>query len=107
MSELNKLTQKWQQAHSRRFTKHLGQYYKAVDKLQKECKHEKTHWIQEIAKDGSFPEDTLTKRCFVCGANIDKFNVGVKLAEHFLTVFDKNVEEAKAASTLVDGESKQ
>jgi len=94
MSELEKLTFKWQKEHSKRFTKHLGQYYAQVDKLQKDCKHEKTHWLQEIAKDGTFKDD-LVKRCFVCGANVEKFTVKIDVIEQIMVNFDKDVEQKK------------
>jgi hypothetical protein len=91
MSEFDKLTEKWQREHSRRFTKHLGQYYAAVDKLQKECKHEKTHWIQELDKQGNVT-DGLFKRCFVCGVNVQKVDADDKTIELALKAFDDSVE---------------
>ncbi len=95
MSALEELTFKWQREYSRRFTKHLGQYYKAVDKLQAECQHEKTHWIQELVKDGTF-EEALVKRCFVCGKNIDKLEADSVFIETVLNEFDASVERRKA-----------
>jgi hypothetical protein len=101
MSELEKLTFKWQREHSRRFTKHLGKYYKAVDKLQAECKHEKTHWMQELDKDGEYKKG-LFKRCFICGATVEKLDADNKFIDVAMKAFDDIIEANRVPNKQVE-----
>jgi hypothetical protein len=94
MNELDKLTERWKREHSRRFNKHLGQYYAQVGKLQAECTHKKTHWIQELNKDGTF-KDGLFKRCFICGGTVDMISISEEDIEYLLNCFDASVEMKK------------
>lgn len=104
MSELDKLKFKWQKEHSRRIIEHLCQYYEAVDKLQKECKHNRTHWMQELDKQGNIKEG-LVKRCLICGSNIQKVE-GTKeeIIEEALHAFDMIIENRLNQSDLSKGE---
>jgi hypothetical protein len=106
MSELDKLTQKWQQEHTRRFAKHLGQYYAAVGKLQAECKHTKTHWMQELDKEGNYKEG-LFKRCFICGKTVEKLDATDEVVEVVMKAFDDAVEAHKSSQEAKKPEGSQ
>jgi len=71
-------------------------FYYDLGKLQNECKHEKTHWMQEIRKDGSFKEN-LYKRCFVCGATVETLEAPDSFREQLLNKFDSEVESKKSS----------
>jgi hypothetical protein len=94
MSELEKLEMDYQTDHAKLFTTLLGSFYNRVDKLQKECKHEKTHWMQELRKDGSFKEG-LFKRCFVCGVTVETLALKDSVIEVLMKKFDVSVEQKK------------
>ena len=106
MSELINLEEEWQRKHDKMVAQMLGEFYAKVDKLQKECKHEKTHWIQELNKDGSF-KGMLVKRCFVCGANIEKLDTTEIQLEMFLNNFDADVERYKISFVEKVGSEKE
>lgn len=69
-------------------------FYTDLGKLQIECKHEKTHWMQEIRADGSCDKD-LSKRCFICGSTIETLEVIDSFKEQLLDKFDAEVELKK------------
>lgn len=66
----------------------------AMGKLVENCKHEKTHWLQEIHPDGTF-STVVVKRCFVCGCNLEFLEVDEQFLERLLGDFDKSCEEQK------------
>jgi len=69
-------------------------FYADLGKLQIECKHEKTHWMQEICHDGSFKKGVF-KRCFVCGATVETLEITDSYKEQLLGKFDAEVELKK------------
>ncbi len=82
------------------------EFFKTLVKLQNECKHEHIHWMQELAKDGSFKRG-LFKRCFVCGATLETLDANPEVIEQLLKVFDDAAEKVKATfvSDLKQGDN--
>ena len=107
MSELIKLQLEFTQKDEKRRIKTLKEFYLAVGKLQHDCKHKKTHWIQELSKNGSFKEDELYKRCYVCGSTIETLKVTGAQREMFLNNFDADVEQQKALNVPITMEAKE
>ncbi len=94
MSELRKLKDEYHQKCVEKSRKMLLTFLIKMGELQTECKHELTHWMQELAEDGTI-KDGLFKRCFVCGFTIETFNVSADIVKALLSKFDKDVEEQK------------
>jgi hypothetical protein len=94
MSELIKLQEKMQAKREIFGKKFLKQYLLAVGTLQAECKHRKTHWIQEIKSDGTFKVG-LFKRCLRCGSTVDTYYPKPEFIENILNNFDREVEVQK------------
>ena len=67
-----------------------------LEQLQTDCKHEKTHWMQELKSDGSL-KGGLFKRCFVCGKTLETFDCAAEVAEKLVGLFDCEVEKVKKA----------
>ena len=99
MCEVEKLMAKYE----RKRQKALVNFYSELGRLQVECTHKKTHWIQEILKDGSFKEE-LYKRCFVCGATVETLSMSDDVNEELMNKFDSEV-ELKKQSLKVDEKS--
>ena len=96
MSKLVKLEQKFSTKAEETREKQLLAFFKAMGELQFNCKHEKTHWIQEISKEGIFSV-ALYKRCFICGSTVEKIDLKTETQEQILVQFDSSVEQAKLA----------
>ena len=96
MSERKKLIEELIYRTERKAT--MSDFIVAWGKLVEKCKHEKTHWIQEIDQEGEFHND-LVKRCYICGVNIDELNIEKEFVEKLLCDFDRACEEKKAALT--------
>ena len=108
MSEFVKLKEKYQI-----LSQSMNIYFKAtfdseVKELQENCKHDKTHWMQELTKEGDYKEG-LFKRCFICGATLEKLDTGrPEFIDELCNQFDLNVENRKQAQSLcVDSTSKE
>lgn len=97
MSELEKLMTKYEKKRQ----KALVNFYSELGRLQIECTHKKTHWIQEIQKDGSFKEE-LYKRCFVCGATVENLSISDDVKEEFMNKFDSEVELKKQSLKVAE-----
>jgi hypothetical protein len=94
MSELKKLKEAYHakcEVYSHRL---LQGFLEKMGKLQAECKHKHTHWMQEINSDGSFKEG-LFKRCLICGSTVDTFYTKIEFIENILNNFDERVEVQK------------
>jgi hypothetical protein len=106
VSERQKLEESWKMRSLK------GEHVTPTDmiiemgKLVEKCPHDKTHWIQEINKDGEF-SDNLLKRCFLCGFNVDELNVEPEFIEQILTDFDKSCELKKVSINQTKAEQKQ
>jgi hypothetical protein len=100
MSELIKLQNKFLEKGAKVTLKLQVGFLTEKGELQEDCKHEKTHWLQEIAVDGSFKAG-LFKRCFICGATIDKLKCEPEFVEQLLIQFDISVEAYKAKMSSV------
>jgi hypothetical protein len=95
MSERAKLEEEFLYKRGRTTT--ISDFIIAWGKLVENCKHEKTHWIQEVDSMGNFHND-LVKRCYVCGVNIDTLeDVEKEFVEKLLANFDKSCEKKKAS----------
>ena len=93
MTERRKLEEEFLYRHGRTTT--MADFIIAWGKLVAFCKHEKTHWIQEVDSMGNFHND-LVKRCYICGVNIDSLeNVEKEFIEKLLSDFDKTCERKK------------
>jgi hypothetical protein len=66
-------------------------FYIKLCKLQSECKHELTHWVQEITQEG-YLKQGLFKRCYICGFTIDRFDTDLEFQNQLLNEFDYHVE---------------
>lgn len=84
---------KW---HAKKLDKLNTKFYVTLDKLQKECKHERTHWMQELDR-GGYPKAGLFKRCFVCGATVEKLDAPDEAVEVAMKAFDGATELLKAS----------
>lgn len=74
----------------------LRGFLEKLGKLQAECKHEKTHWMQELNPDGTFKEG-LYKRCFICGSTVEVFcSATPEFIENILNDFDSSIESQRA-----------
>jgi len=100
MSELIKLKQEYDEHMDKVYRKALAVYFTKLGIVQEECKHEKTHWIQEIATDGSLSTE-LRKRCYVCGLTVDTLNLDKDALEAILIAYDKNIEFEKEIRTPI------
>jgi hypothetical protein len=69
MSERLKLEQEFIRRQRNPLT--MSDFIVAWGKLVENCKHEKTHWIQELDSEGTLRKD-LVKRCYICGVNVDE-----------------------------------
>ena len=99
MSERAKLEEEFLYRHRRGTT--MADFIIAMGKLVENCKHEKTHWIQEVDSRGNFHDD-LIKRCYICGVNIDTLeDVEKEFVEKLLSQFDRTCEKKKASITKV------
>jgi hypothetical protein len=90
MSEFVKLKEKSQNIRLAMDVYLRATFESEVKELQEACKHEKTHWMQELNKEGDFKAG-LFKRCFICGATLDSFE-DEKLSELAMDNFDKVIE---------------
>ena len=93
MSAMDELVRKYQSKSQ----KQLARFFLELGTLQAECKHPKTHWMQELTRDGSFKEG-LYKRCFVCGSTVERVDVNASNREQLLLVFDEAVEKLSVQS---------
>jgi len=93
MSEFVKLQEKNQVITQGMIVYLRATFESEVKELQETCKHEKTHWMQELTKEGDFKEG-LFKRCFVCGATVQKFDANDEAIEVAMKAFDGAVEIA-------------
>lgn len=93
MSERAKLMEEFIYRHNRAVT--MSDFIIAWGKLVESCKHEKTHWIQEVDNEGNLRND-LVKRCYICGTNIDELIVEKVFVEKLLKDFDKACDKKKA-----------
>jgi|SRR5208283_5059866 len=100
MSEVDKIIEKYQKKHQRLERNLQIKFYTEIGKLQIECKHEKTHWMQELTKEGKL-KNGLFKRCLICGSTIDTLENEVA-SEECLTIFDKKADELKLQSPVID-----
>lgn len=92
MSERKKLLEDLIYRNERKAT--MSDFIIAWGKLVEKCKHEKTHWIQEMDDTGELHND-LVKRCYICGTNIDELSVDKAFTEKLLNDFDRACEEKK------------
>jgi hypothetical protein len=99
MTERAKLEQEFINRQRNPFT--MADFIIAWGKLVENCKHEKTHWIQELDSEGSLRND-LVKRCYVCGVNIDSL-IGVEeeFTQKLLKSFDDACERKKKTLSKV------
>ena len=74
-----------------------------LGRLVENCSHSKTHWIQEMTREGILTEK-LFKRCYLCGYNIDELEAEPEFVEELLTIFDKSCEEKKLLTTPIQGQ---
>lgn len=97
MSERAKLEQEF--INRQRHPLTMADFIIAWGKLVENCKHEKAHWIQEMDSEGNL-RNSLVKRCYICGVNIDEL-IGVEKAftEKLLKDFDDACEQKKASLT--------
>jgi hypothetical protein len=102
MSERRKLMDELLYRLERKAT--VSDFIIAWGKLVESCKHEKTHWIQEIDNDSGEFHNDLVKRCYVCGVNIDELSVEKEFVEKLLADFDKACEEKKLLVTPIKGQ---
>jgi hypothetical protein len=94
MSEFLKLKEKYQTMNQAMNVYFRATFDSDVKELQETCKHEKTHWMQELTKEGDFKEG-LFKRCFICGATIEKLEANDKAIELAMQAFDNAVENCE------------
>jgi hypothetical protein len=73
-------------------------------KLVEQCPHNKTHWIQEMTREGILT-DKLFKRCYLCGYNIDEMEAPQPFVDLILAEFDSQCEREKERQTLAKKES--
>jgi hypothetical protein len=106
MSERQKLEENWKMRSLRGETLTAADMVMEMGKMVEKCPHDKTHWIQELSKDGEFTNN-LFKRCFLCGFNIDELRVEPEFVEQILTDFDKSCEEKKISNNILKVEQKQ
>lgn len=99
MSERYKLQKDWE------FRTMIGKTVTPMDmllemaQLVQNCPHNKTHWIQELTKEGVLTEK-IFKRCYLCGYNIEEIELNDnEFLEKILSDFDKAVEEKKLSLT--------
>lgn len=95
MSERRKLEAKWEMETYRGHTVYPKDMIIQLGKLVENCPHSKTHWIQEIDREGEF-KDKLFKRCYLCSFNIDELEAEPEFVENLLGAFDRSCEEKKA-----------
>jgi hypothetical protein len=91
--------------YTKKLDKLNTKFYVTWDKLQKSCKHEKTHWMQELDKNGNY-KGGLFKRCFDCGVTVTKIDGPDEVIESALKAFD-DVVEASLCVDLMKGENKK
>jgi hypothetical protein len=99
MSEYQKLKNEYHKKCEVWSQKLLKDFMEKVGKLQVECKHPVTHWMQELNTDGSFKEG-LFKRCYVCGATVDTLDIDESFINLLLDEFDENCEDEKRLQLL-------
>lgn len=79
------------QDYTKKLDKLNTKFYVAWDKLEKKCKHEKTHWMQELDKKGNY-KGGLFKRCFVCGKTLEKLpEIEIETIDLAMKAFDDAV----------------
>ena len=103
MSERKKLYDKWKIEEYRGHIVWPRDMIIQLGKLVESCPHNKTHWIQEIDREGEFT-DKLFKRCYLCGFNLDELEVEPEFLDQLLAAFDKSCEEKKLLITPIKGE---
>ncbi len=99
MSELTKLHSEFIKKNEKRQLKIFKDFQRAIIELQLNCKHEKTHWMQEIDREGKF-KDGFFKRCFVCGATVDHIDVSDEEKEKLMQIFDEAAEKHKTSTDV-------
>ena len=104
MSETESLVDALFKWHAKKLDKLNTKFYATLDRLQKGCKHESTHWMQELDRGGC-PKSGLFKRCFVCGATVEQLDLSDDALEVAMKAFDGATELIKAS--LVTGEMKK
>jgi len=92
MSEKAKLIDEFAYRHLRNLT--MSDFIIAWGKLVERCKHEKTHWVQEMDSEGNLHND-LVKRCFVCGVNVDVIQNEKEFVEKLQHDWDTACEKKK------------
>ncbi len=102
MSERIKLEQSWKERLSNGEKLTAQDMVIEVGKLVEKCPHNKTHWVQEINREGEF-SNKLFKRCFLCGFNIDELDVEPEFLEHVLANFDVSCEAKKLGTYTQHG----
>ena len=103
MSERYKLEQDWKLRALKGNTISPKDMVIELGKLVAACPHSKTHWIQEMTREGILIEK-LFKRCYLCGYNIDELEAEPEFVEELLTIFDKSCEEKKLLITPIQGQ---
>lgn len=104
MSERAKLEERFIEKYTNHYT--MSDFILAWAHLVETCKHEKTHWIQEVDSNGDLKGD-LKKRCYVCGINLEILDVPKYFIEKLLSDFDKACEKKKASLTDSSKQSKE
>ena len=94
MTEKRKLMEELIYREKRKAT--MSDFIVSWGKLVAACKHERTHWIQEMDEFGEL-HNNLVKRCYVCGVNIDELCVEKEFVEKLIYDFDAACEEKKAS----------
>jgi hypothetical protein len=96
MTEQERLVDALFEWHAKKLDKLNTKFYATLDRLQKDCKHERTHWMQEIDKAG-YPKAGLFKRCFICGATVEHLDASNEAVEIAMKAFDGATELIKAS----------
>lgn len=98
MTERKKLEEKWELDELRGHPILPKDMIIQLGKLVESCPHSKTHWIQEIDREGEF-KGKLYKRCYLCGFNIDELETEPEFIEQILNDFDMRCEDKKVQQT--------
>lgn len=106
MSEFVKLKEKYQTMNQAMTVYFRATFDSEVKELQESCKHDKTHWMQELTKEGDFKEG-LFKRCFICGATVEMLEVPNEAIEVAMKAFDGATEIIKASLNCENPTRKQ
>jgi hypothetical protein len=94
MSELVKLEEEYRKKGNKIGAKLYKEFLFKMVTLKADCEHKKTHWLQEMNREGVLSEK-LVKRCFICGQNVEEITFDKAISEQILNQFDCNIEQQK------------